>query len=119
MTADEYRRLAAEKRPKYGNRAEGGYASALEARRAAELKLLEAAGEISGLREQVPFEIVPEQRDASGKLLERAATYVADFTYERGGEPVVEDVKGMKTSTYRLKRKLMLRVHGIRILETR
>jgi hypothetical protein len=47
-------------------------------------------------------------------------TYVADFTYVNmaNGEIVTEDVKGMLTSMYRLKRKWMLIEHGISILET-
>jgi hypothetical protein len=34
------------------------------------------------------------------------------------GSTVVEDVKGMKTTEYVIKRKLMRHVHGIKILET-
>ena len=44
----------------------------------------------------------------------RKIEYVADFRYldyERGGL-VVEDVKGMKTDVYRLKRKLFLAKYG-------
>jgi hypothetical protein len=64
------------------------------------------------LRYQVPFEIIPEQDGES------AASYVADFTYIENGMFVVEDVKGHRTAEYILKRKLMLRIHGIRIRET-
>jgi len=102
-------------RPKYRNRATGGYASAKEARRAQELKLLERAGKIRHLREQVPFVLIPKQmRD--GKVIERACKYVADFVYEEPGL-VVEDVKGMRTKEYVIKRKLLLFTHGIRIRE--
>ena len=34
------------------------------------------------------------------------------------GRTVVEDTKGVRTADYIIKRKLMLHVHGIRILET-
>jgi len=34
------------------------------------------------------------------------------------GKEVIEDVKGFKTPVYRLKKKLMLAIHGIDILET-
>jgi hypothetical protein len=34
------------------------------------------------------------------------------------GKLVVEDVKGVKTEVYKIKKKLMLWVHGIRIKET-
>ena len=97
----------------------GTHASKKEHNRANPLKLMQRAGIISGLREQVPFEIIPLQRDTAGKLLERACRYVADFVYtDRHGNLVVEDTKGFRTPEYKIKRKLMLLVHGIRIKET-
>ena len=96
---------------KFGARKTNGYDSKREAVRAAELHLLERAGKISDLREQVRYELIPKQEG------ERALHYVADFVYRQGGETVVEDVKGMKTREYVIKRKLMLHVHGIRIRE--
>lgn len=112
-----------ESRNKYSNRKvelEGHvFDSQKEARRYAELKLLEQAKEISGLRRQVKYELIPEQRDESGKLIERAVNYFADFVYydARNKETVVEDTKGFKTKEYVLKRKLMLYVHGIKVRE--
>lgn len=103
---------------KYHNKRTDGYASKREAKRAAELATLQAAGAISDLREQVPFLLVPKAIDKAGKVIEHAATYVADFVYCEGGQRVVEDCKGMRTGIYILKRKLMLMVHGIRIRET-
>ena len=109
---------------KYRNRAIGGYASAKEARRAQALKLLEKAGQIRNLREQVRFTLIPSQRRPDGTA-ERPVVYFADFAYEESGEGfhapwqlVVEDVKGFRTPDYVIKRKLMLRVHGIAIRET-
>ena len=104
---------------KYRNRPTGGYASRKEAKRAQELRLMQQAGEISYLREQVPYELIPKQRDAAGKLLERECRYVADFEYQRKGDAefTIEDVKGVRTPDYIIKRKLMLKVHGIRIVE--
>ncbi len=107
-------------RQKYRNKRTNGYASKREAKRAQELKLLEKAGKISALREQVPFELIPKQNG------ERACKYIADFVYwEIPDDPsvamrrvTVEDCKGMKTDVYKIKRKLMLHVHGIRIRET-
>lgn len=90
--------------------------SSKEAKRYQDLKLLERAGVISGLRLQVPFELIPKQMK-DGKVLERAVTYKADFVYWENGKVVVEDVKGVKTRDYVLKRKLMLYVHGIQIKE--
>lgn len=84
-----------------------------EAKRAVDLQWLLHLGKISNLRYQVRFEIIPKQEGES------AAEYIADFTYkDENGNYVVEDVKGHLTAEYRLKRKLMLLVHGIRILET-
>lgn len=96
---------------KFNAKKTDGYDSKAEARRAADLKLLERAGKIKDLQEQVPFELVPKQAG------ERSAVYKADFTYWEDGSFVVEDVKGVKTDLYVLKRKLMLHVHGIRIKE--
>jgi hypothetical protein len=105
---------------KYHNEKSGRYASKKEAQRAAELQLLERAGAISELKEQQKWLLLPAQRDANGELLERECSYYADFTYrDANGELVVEDVKSEPTKTpeYRIKRKLMLWVHGVRIRE--
>lgn len=106
--------------------------SAKEARRFMELSLLQRAGEISDLRTQVKYVLIPAQREPDtvgkrggvikGKLLERECAYVADFVYIQHGKTVVEDVKGYKDSTayalFTIKRKLMLWVHGVQIKET-
>lgn len=99
---------------KYRNVKTDGYDSRKEAKRAADLKLLEAAGEISGLREKVRFELLPAQyAGVNGKrrCVERAVVYVADFTYYRRGSDrlTVEDVKSpsSRTPQYVIKRKLM------------
>lgn len=91
--------------------------SVKEYRRFCELRLLEKAGAVTDLQRQVKFELIPAQR-IDGKVAERACGYVADFVYMENGQQVVEDTKGMRTQEYRLKRKLMLWVHGIRIKET-
>lgn len=97
---------------KYRNRKVGGYASAREARRAADLKLLEQTGYIMDLREQVEFELIPKQNG------ERSVRYVADFVYrDYDGNHVVEDVKGIRTPAYIIKRKLMLFRLGIKVKE--
>lgn len=76
------------------------------------LRLLERAGKIKDLKRQVSFELIPKQNG------ERACNYIADFTYYEDGKLVVEDCKGYKTDVYRLKKKLLLWTHGIRIKET-
>ena len=102
---------------KYGNRklkAPDGqvFDSVKEFHRWGMLRLLERAGRISDLKRQVKYELIPKQDG------ERACTYIADFTYYQDGKLVVEDCKGYKTEVFRLKKKLMLWVHGIRIHET-
>lgn len=105
-------------RNKYHAKKSGGYDSRKEHRRANELRLMQRAGLITNLREQVPYELIPAQRGADGKVLERACDYIADFVYtDKDGKTVVEDTKGVKTKEYIIKRKLMLHVHGIRIVE--
>ena len=83
-----------------------------EAARWRELRLLERAGEISDLRRQVRYELVPKLPG------ERPVDYIADFVYrDKDGNEVVEDVKGVRTPVYVIKRKLMLWRHGVRIRE--
>ncbi len=107
---------------KYGNRKVvlDGHAfdSKREAGRYGELKLLERAGQITGLELQPRFELIPKQRRDDGKP-ERACEYVADFQYTdtATGQNVIEDAKGMRTRDYIMKRKLMLQVHGISVKE--
>lgn len=83
-----------------------------------ELKMLERAGEITELKRQVKFVLIPKQTDENGKLAERECSYFADFTYtDKDGKYVVEDAKGVRTKEYIIKRKLMLERHGIRVRE--
>ena len=106
---------------KYNNTKYNGYDSKREAKRATELKLLEKAGIISHLQEQVVYELIPSQyRIVNGKkkCVERAMKYIADFQYVENGETVVEDVKGFRTEVYKMKKKLMLFIHDIQIKET-
>ena len=100
-----------------------------EARRYQELMLLEACGEISDLQRQVKYVLIPAQREPDtigprggrkrGKVIERECAYIADFVYRDNstGSTVVEDTKGMRTTEYIIKRKLLLYTHGIRIHE--
>ena len=85
--------------------------SLAEARRYRELALLENAGGIYGLGVHPKFKIVVNQ-----KLI---CTYSADFSYHTSGTTLrtTEDVKGVKTAVYQLKKKLMLACYGIEIQE--
>lgn len=103
-------------RQKYGNKKVGKYASKKEANYAQHFKLMELAGKIEDLKEQVKFELIPKQ-DFLGRK-ERAINYIADFTYrDENYELHVVDVKGVRTREYILKRKLMLFLHYIKIEE--
>lgn len=95
---------------------DGVFDSQHEFKRWTELKLMEKAKEIQDLKRQVKFELIPAQR-VNGKTIERSCTYIADFVYWYKGSMVVEDAKGFKTPEYKIKKKLMLERHGIRIQE--
>lgn len=99
-----------------------------EADRYRVLKELEATGEIRDVKCQAKFVLIPAQREPDtigarggkkqGALIEREVSYWADFTYfTPDGELVVEDVKGIRTPEYIIKRKLLLYMAGIRIKE--
>ncbi len=82
-----------------------------EAQRYAELKLMEKGKVIYDLTIQPKFPII------IGGV--KICTYIADFIYRdlATGITTVEDVKGMKTPVYNLKKKLMRAVHGIEVTE--
>lgn len=100
-----------------------------EAKRYQELLLLEKAGAITNLQRQVKYVLIPTQREPDtvgarggihkGEVIEKECAYYADFVYfdREKQEMVVEDTKGMKTTEYIIKRKMMLYRHGIRIKE--
>jgi len=87
-----------------------------EANRYCELKVMEKGGLISKLALQQSFELAPSVTIAGRKR--PSLKYMADFCYYLNGLFVVEDVKGMKTDVYKLKRHLMKSVLDIDILET-
>lgn len=83
-----------------------------EAQRYGDLKLVAKVGHITELRWKERFEII------IGGM--KVCSYISDFSYIRDGRKVVEDVKSEATKrkeSYRLKKKLMLAVHGIEIIE--
>ena len=128
-------------RAKYGNKkiknAFGTYDSELEYARFIFLSNRQKEGEISGLRRQVEYLLIPAQygteirhlktKDKEVRvLLERPCSYIADFVYERNGETIVEDCKGedkkykgkrfsTETAAFKIKKKLMLYIHNIQI----
>ena len=130
MTEEEYQSFigskadkAAGRQNKYRNRKtclDGhDFDSEHESDRYAELKLLERSGDITDLKLQPVFVLIPNIRDGSGKIVQSAVTYKADFSYFdlRTGRKVVEDAKGVKTQVYALKKKMMRYFYGIEIVE--
>ena len=105
--------------------------STKEARRYNELSMLEKAGIISDLQRQKKYVLIPTQREPDqkgprggikkGKVIEKECSYYADFVYKENGKVIVEDVKGYRGGgayeVFKIKRKLMLQVYGIRIKE--
>lgn len=83
-----------------------------EAMRYQELKLLQRAGEIKNLQLQVPYVLIEKSKYG------RTIKYIADFVYEEKGQVVVEDCKGFKTDTYKLKKRLLAEKYGIEIKES-
>lgn len=82
-----------------------------EARRYKELKILEKADEIKSLELQPRF-LLQEKFKYNGKTI-RKIEYIADFRYiDEKGNTIVEDVKGMKTEVYKIKKKIFLKKHG-------
>lgn len=80
-----------------------------EADRYCELKLLEKAKEIRDLELQPRFLLQDKFKDKQGNT-HRKIEYVADFMYiDKCGKTIVEDVKGVLTDVYKLKKKMFLK----------
>jgi hypothetical protein len=102
---------------KHGNRKitteHGTFDSEKEARRYADLILLERAGKIQNLRRQVRYAIISDGQ--------HICDYIADAVYMEGARTVVEDTKSDHTRrlrVYKMKKALMNACRGISILET-
>ncbi|MCL4417494.1 MAG: DUF1064 domain-containing protein, partial [Actinobacteria bacterium] len=76
-----------------------------------ELKLLEKAGKISGLKVHPSFLLWPAFRDGHTKKLHRAISYYGDFQYIEKEHVIVEDTKGFKTKDFKIKEKLFRRIY--------
>lgn len=81
------------------------YDSKKEAKRGEYLDWLQKIGQISDLQKQVPFILQESYTNNKGEKI-RAIIYVADFVYTQDGQKIVEDVKGVKTKEYLLKKKI-------------
>lgn len=78
--------------------------SIAESKRYKELKLLEQAGHIANLELQPKF-LLQESFKKNGKT-HRKIEYIADFKYTFEDKTIIEDVKGMETEVFKIKRKL-------------
>jgi hypothetical protein len=79
------------------------------------LKEMEERKEITDLQLQVRFELQPTFKLGNETI--RSITYIADFTYYQNDEYIVEDCKGFRTETYKLKKKLFEYKYGIKLKE--
>lgn len=108
---------------KYHNHKTKGFDSAKEWRRNQELEALQRAGEISELNRQVPFVLMPsytiaDETTRQGFRTVREIRYIADFTYRlKDGTRIIEDVKGMQTDVFKIKRKLLERKIALGVIE--
>lgn len=84
--------------------------SGKEAKRYQELKILLVYKKIYDLKLQPRFPLVVEG--------EKICTYVADFMYNEDGQIVIEDVKGVRTREYIIKKKLFEVLYSMKIRET-
>jgi len=113
MSEEEYRQMMGERQPKKSKYnavmvERGGLKmkSKKQARRFDELVLLREAGEILYFLYEVPYRMP-------------GTTYWADFVvFWPDGKVTVEDVKGFKTDTYKLKKRMMaIHYNYVEILE--
>jgi len=86
------------------------HASKKEAKRCDELTLLEKAGKIVKLKQQVRITLLKKFRFQGESI--RSIVYVADFTYydKEMKKFIIEDSKGFKTATYKLKKRWLLSI---------
>lgn len=116
LSLDEYNILVGKKaRPsKYNNKKVDlngvEFDSTRECRRYQDLELMQRGGQIFELKRQVPYDITIDGA--------HICTWIADFTYRINGKQVTEDVKGFKTPEYKLKKRLVEAIYGVKILET-
>lgn len=82
------------------------FASKKERKRYRELKILQNTGEVLFFLRQVPFH------------LEAGVKYVCDYlVFWTNGEVTIEDVKGIKTDMYIVKKKMVEAIYPVTIRE--
>ena len=114
------------KRPKYGNKKieinGTKFDSVKESKRYQGLQVMEVMGEIYDLELQPKFELIKSVKFAGTDRAKPAIRYFADFAYTDTltGRRIIEDVKSKITRespVYRMKKHMMLAIHGIEINE--
>lgn len=125
------------KRPKYGNKKVVINGITFDSKKEGErwlfLKAAEERGDIQNLKRQVKYELLPAIKEEYDEQLKTktvkryrttqlAVKYTADFTYNKGGELVVEDVKSSPAMTkndkaFQLRKKLLYYFYHIKIRE--
>lgn len=116
------------KRRKYGNKetlSDDGikFGSKKEKKRYDDLLLMQRNGEIKDLELQPRFSLIDSVKFAGTDRAKPAIRYFADFAYTdtKTGQRIIEDVKSKITREspiYRMKKHMMLAIHGIEIKET-
>jgi hypothetical protein len=78
--------------------------------------LLQAQGKIRKLQNHTRWTLRPKEGPFRAECYESDADY-EELWLDAKWHRIVEDTKGMRTATYKRKKKLMLAVHGIEIRE--
>jgi hypothetical protein len=88
--------------------------SRAEARRYRDLTILQGAGKISDLETHKKFDLIGHVFNRDANKMEKGVSYICDFFYyDKEVEAyVIEDVKGVKTAAYKIKKKLFLLIFG-------
>lgn len=90
----------------FDSKREAGHAALLDQLRRA----TNISERVAAVQSQVKFPIEVNEK--------KIATYVADFVVRfADGREEIHEVKGMKTAVYRLKKKLIEALYGVKILE--
>jgi hypothetical protein len=109
--------------PKYGNKKTIVgcmiFDSKREASRWGDLLLLERAGHIQELKRQVKYELAPSVKFEGAKRAQPPLRLIVDFAYIEGGARVLEDVKGVVTTAFTIKRHLLKHLTGLDVRVTK
>ena len=103
------------KTPRQINGEEVMFDSKKEAKRFDELYAMAMLKKITELKLQPKYQIMDTLRIEGHKTMPKRY-YIPDFSYMQDGRIIVEDVKGMKTAVYNLKKHLFLSIYGDKLI---